>query len=55
MSTTTAEQHELKKVMQPVGFAFDEKEGKLSVENRYDFADLSHLSATYKIEAFGNG
>lgn len=47
--------HELKKVMQPVGFAFDEKEGKLSVENRYDFADLSHLSATYKIEAFGNG
>jgi beta-galactosidase len=44
---------ELKKVMQPVGFVF--RAGKLEIENRYDFADLGHLVATYKVEAIGNG
>lgn len=44
---------ELKRVMQPVGFVFKEDEGKVEIENRYDFADLSHLAATYKIEAVG--
>lgn len=44
---------ELKKVIQPVGFSI--QDGKLQVENRYTFIDLSHLLATFKVEAICNG
>ncbi|KAI1848464.1 hypothetical protein JX265_008754 [Neoarthrinium moseri] len=43
---------ELKKVFQPVKFELED--GKLFVTNEYDFVDLNHLSATYRIETFGN-
>ncbi|KAI6383305.1 hypothetical protein MCOR25_000225 [Pyricularia grisea] len=43
---------ELKKVVQPVKFSF--KDGRLSIQNLYNFVDLSHLVAHYKVEEFGN-
>ncbi|KAH7141294.1 glycosyl hydrolases family 2, TIM barrel domain-containing protein [Dactylonectria estremocensis] len=43
---------EYKKVIQPV--RFEVKEGVVTVENAYDFSDLSHLAATYKIEELSN-
>jgi beta-galactosidase len=42
---------EFKKVIQPVGFAVNGD--KIEIENRYDFAGLEHLAATYKVEEFG--
>ncbi|KAK4193170.1 beta-galactosidase [Podospora australis] len=42
---------ELKKVIQPVGLAVDGD--KLVISNWYDFVDLSHLTATWKLESFG--
>ncbi|KAH6975366.1 glycosyl hydrolases family 2, TIM barrel domain-containing protein [Ilyonectria sp. MPI-CAGE-AT-0026] len=43
---------EYKKVIQPVRFEFNE--GTITVENTYNFSDLSHLAATFKLEEFGN-
>ncbi|KAF4985320.1 hypothetical protein FDECE_16649 [Fusarium decemcellulare] len=43
---------EFKKVIQPVGFSWED--GKLVVENRHDFTDLSHLAATFKVERLGD-
>ena len=43
---------EYKKVIQPVGFSVEGE--KIILQNRYDFADLKHLVATYKVEEFGN-
>ncbi|ELQ43971.1 beta-galactosidase [Pyricularia oryzae] len=43
---------ELKKVIQPVKFSF--KDGKLGVQNLYNFVDLSHLVAHYKVEEISN-
>ncbi|KAI5458539.1 glycosyl hydrolases family 2, TIM barrel domain-containing protein [Mariannaea sp. PMI_226] len=43
---------EYKKVIQPVGFEFSG--GKVTLENRYNFSDLSHLNATFKVEEFSN-
>lgn len=43
---------EYKKVIQPVGFS--SKGEKIILENRYDFADLKHLVATYKVEELGD-
>ncbi|KAF4969033.1 hypothetical protein FSARC_3687 [Fusarium sarcochroum] len=40
---------EFKKVIQPVGFSF--ADGELKIENRHDFADLNHLTASFKVEA----
>ncbi|KAK7422544.1 Beta-galactosidase (Lactase) [Neonectria punicea] len=43
---------EYKKVIQPVRF---EVSGEtITVENHYNFVDLSHLAATYKLEEFGD-
>ncbi|SPO00325.1 related to beta-galactosidase [Cephalotrichum gorgonifer] len=42
---------EFKKVTQPVGFSV--KDGQLVIQNWYDFVDLSHLAANFKIEKFG--
>ncbi|KAJ4051173.1 Beta-galactosidase (Lactase) [Fusarium oxysporum] len=42
---------EFKKVIQPVGFSF--KDGELKIENWHDFAGLDHLTASYKVEQFG--
>ncbi|KAF4974831.1 hypothetical protein FZEAL_8292 [Fusarium zealandicum] len=42
---------EFKRVIQPVGFSLDGKD--LKIENRYDFDDLSHLAATFKVERLG--
>ncbi|KAJ5349018.1 Glycoside hydrolase family 2 N-terminal [Penicillium brevicompactum] len=42
---------ELKKVLEPVKL---EVQGQnLVLKNRYDFSDLNHLQASYKLEAFG--
>lgn len=43
---------ELKKVIEPVRLMMES--GKLFIENEYDFTDLSHLVAVYKVESFGN-
>ncbi|KAH7313558.1 glycosyl hydrolases family 2, TIM barrel domain-containing protein [Stachybotrys elegans] len=43
---------EYKKVIQPA--AFSVKDDKIVVENRYDFANLDHLVATYQVEEFGD-
>ncbi|KXS99224.1 hypothetical protein AC578_6894 [Pseudocercospora eumusae] len=43
---------EFKKVIEPV--KVDLKDGKLWFHNLYDFANLEHLSATYKVESFGD-
>lgn len=42
---------EYKKVIQPVGFSLEGN--NLIVENWHDFADLSHLAATFQVEALG--
>ncbi|KAK7738309.1 Beta-galactosidase (Lactase) [Cytospora paraplurivora] len=42
---------EYKKAIQPVGFSVDGD--KLILENYYDFVDLGHLVASYKVEEFG--
>ncbi|KAF3764315.1 family 2 glycoside hydrolase [Cryphonectria parasitica EP155] len=42
---------EFKRVIQPVGFSA--QGDKLSLENYYDFIDLSHLVASYKVEELG--
>ncbi|CAN8101529.1 unnamed protein product [Discula destructiva] len=42
---------EFKKVIQPVGFSVDGD--KLTLENYYDFIDLKHLVASFKVEEFG--
>lgn len=42
---------EYKKVIQPVGFTVNDN--KLTLENYYDFIDLSHLKGSYKVEEFG--
>ncbi|MCU4743970.1 DUF4981 domain-containing protein [Halobacteria archaeon AArc-m2/3/4] len=45
---------EYKKVIEPVTFAADDlKRGMIVVENRYDFRDLEHLTATWRVEADG--
>lgn len=41
---------EYKKIIQPLNIVLEN--GKLEVENRYNFIDLSHLSASYKLERF---
>jgi beta-galactosidase len=43
---------EMKKLIQPVHISW--KDGRLHFENRYQFTDLQHLQATYKIEAISN-
>ncbi|KAK8117237.1 uncharacterized protein PG998_005518 [Apiospora kogelbergensis] len=43
---------ELKKVIQPV--KFEMADGKVFITNEYDFVDLKHLVATFKIEALGD-
>ena len=46
--------HEVKKVYQPVEFdAFDQGDFKVSLINRYDFIDLSHLKFTWTLEEDG--
>jgi beta-galactosidase len=42
---------EFKAVNHPIRFEL--KDGKIAVENRYDFSDLRHLVASYKLEEFG--
>ncbi|KAF4994852.1 hypothetical protein FDECE_12980 [Fusarium decemcellulare] len=42
---------ELKKVIEPVKLLLD-TDNSLIVKNLYDFIDLSHLSATYRVEEF---
>lgn len=42
--------HELKKAFAPIGLAIEG--GSMTIENRYDFIDLGHLCATYKLEEF---
>jgi beta-galactosidase len=42
---------ELKKVIQPVKLSVEGD--KLVVSNLYNFVGLEHLTATYKLEAFG--
>lgn len=42
---------EFKKVIQPVGLSVNGQ--KLGLENYYDFIDLKHLVASYKVEEFG--
>lgn len=42
---------EYKKVIQPVGFLVDGE--KLVLKNYYDFINLDHLVASYKVEEFG--
>ncbi|KAH6889772.1 glycosyl hydrolases family 2, TIM barrel domain-containing protein [Thelonectria olida] len=44
---------EYKKVIQPVGFEFADG-GKVTLENRYDYADLNGLAATFQVEELGN-
>lgn len=41
---------EYKKVNQPIDIILEN--GKLVVENRYNFVDIKHLSASYKLESF---
>jgi len=43
---------ELKKVIQPVRMSLAEDGKSLTVENLFDFLDLSHLNAVYKVEEF---
>ncbi|KAG5798764.1 hypothetical protein H9Q69_002172 [Fusarium xylarioides] len=43
---------EYKKVIQPVGFSFEN--GKLRIENRHDFVALNYLSASFKVEHLGD-
>ena len=41
---------QVKKVMEPVKFIdFDKTTGEITVCNKYDFTDLSHLEGTFKI------
>lgn len=42
---------EYKKIMQPV--VLRTKDREFTVENRYNFIELDHLVASYKVEAFG--
>ena len=42
---------EFKKVIQPVGISV--QDDKIVIDNRYDFASLDHLAATFKLEEFG--
>lgn len=42
---------EFKKAIEPVGFTVSGE--KLVLENWYDFVDLGHLAASYKVEEFG--
>ncbi len=44
---------ELKKVIQPVRLSLLD-DGNLAIQNLYDFVDLGHLSASYKVEVFDN-
>lgn len=45
---------ELKEAYQPVHISMlDENSKSLVIENTYDFNDLSHLRATFKVEEFG--
>lgn len=50
--TSTPGLLEVKKVFQPVGLSLDTKD-KLTINNLYDFVDLSHLIAVYKVEELG--
>lgn len=43
---------EFKKVIQPVGFSVDGD--TLTLKNYYDFIDLNHLVASYRVEEFGD-
>lgn len=43
---------EYKKVMQPVILSMND--GILSIQNRFDFIDIKHLVASYKLEIFGD-
>lgn len=41
---------QVKKVMEPVKFTgFDRAAGEITVHNKYDFTDLSHLECTFKV------
>lgn len=41
---------QVKKVMEPVRFTgFDKDTGEITVHNKYDFTDLSHLEGTFKV------
>ncbi|KAF7556049.1 hypothetical protein G7Z17_g1748 [Cylindrodendrum hubeiense] len=44
---------ELKKVIQPVHLSSDGNQ--LVIQNLYDFVDLNHLTASYKVEEFHDG
>ena len=43
---------EFKKVVEPVRASVSDEE--LIIENGYDFVDLKHLVAVYKLESFGD-
>lgn len=48
--TPTPAVAQVKKVMEPVKFMdFDQKTGEITVYNKYDFSDLSHLNCNFKI------
>lgn len=41
---------QVKKVMEPVTFSgFDKDTGEITVHNKYDFTDLSHLEGTFRV------
>ncbi|NUR30690.1 MAG: DUF4981 domain-containing protein [Catenulispora sp.] len=44
---------EYKKVIEPVRFSFDGESGIVTVRNRYQFQDLSHLRFLWSVEAGG--
>lgn len=44
--------HELKKAYEPIGLSI--KADSITIENRYNFVDLGHLRATYKLEELGD-
>lgn len=45
--------HEVKKVYEPVKFLFNKDDNILTIENKYDFIDLSHLVFTWEIMGKG--
>jgi len=45
--------HEVKKVYEPVKFSFSKDNNILTIENKYDFIDLSHLVFTWEIMCKG--
>lgn len=45
--------HEVKKVYEPMKFSFNKDNNKLTIENKYNFIDLSHLKFSWEI--MGNG